>query len=283
MNRAPEPPEPWSDEDFQPVAALADSRYAAAMPAHRLGLLRARLRVRLASRGIPSFSNFHEHYLRGQPNGPDMQLLIDLGTVNHTSFFRESGPLTYVADALAAKVRVAGGNTVRVWSAGCSAGQEPYSLAMLLAERLPGPTPSGIEIFASDLSRDMVEAAARAVYDDRDLGGLSEARLKRFFLRGMGVQSGTCRVCPEIRRLVSFRHFDLRSAEWPIPTGLDVVLCRNVLIYFSEVERPLMLDRLASRLKDGGLLVVGHCEILPERPGILTKEAPSVLRKVATS
>lgn len=274
-------PEPWSDEDFRPVAALVASRHGPGMPAHRLGLLRARLRVRLMSAGIPSFAWFHQHRLLGFPDGPDMQLLVDLGTVNHTSFFREPVPLIRLADELVARVRVAGPNPVRVWSAGCSAGQEPYSLAMLLAERLPGPAPVNIEILASDLSRDIVEAAARAIYDDRDLGGLSDERLHRFFLRGRGVRRGTCRVTPEVRRLITFRQFDLRAAEWPIPTGLDAILCRNVLIYFEEAERPRILDRLAAKLRDGGLLVVGHCEIVPDRPGRLAKEAPSIMRKVA--
>ncbi len=287
MSRAPDShrvaPEPWSDEDFRTIASLAVSRHCLAMPAHRLGLLRARLRVRLASRGIPSFSNFHEYLIRGGPDGPDMQLLIDLGTVNHTTFFREPGPLLRIADDLAARVRVAGPNPVRAWSAGCSAGQEPYSLAMLLAERLTLPLPSQIEILASDLSRDVLEAAARAVYDDRDLSGVSDDRLKRFFLQGRGVQDGTCRVSPEIRRVVTFRNFDLRSSEWPIPSGLDAILCRNVLIYFSEAERPAMLDRLAAKLKPGGLLVLGHCEILPDRPGSLVKDSSSALKKVVAS
>lgn len=273
--------EPWSEDDFRAVANLVRVRHGAPLPAHRLSLLRARLRVRLAARGIPSFTSFHDEHLIGRPDGPAMQLLIDLGTVNHTSFFREPGPLGRLADALVERLRVAGPNPVRVWSAGCSAGQEPYSLVMLLAERVPLPSQSQVEILASDVSLDVVQAAARAIYDVRSLAEISNERLRRFFLRGRESRHGFCRVSPEVRQLVAFRHFDLRSAAWPVPSGLDAILCRNVLIYFSEAERLATLDRLAARLRDGGLLLVGNCEILAERPGILAKVAPSLFRKVA--
>lgn len=276
-------PEPWSETDFRQVAALVKSRHSSPIPNHRLGLLKARLRVRLAARNIPSFSWFYEHQLRGRPDGPDMQLLIDLCTVNHTSFFREPIPLGLLADDLVERVRVAGSTPVRVWSAGCSAGQEPYSLAMLLAERLPLPSRSQIEILASDVSLDILESAARAIYDGRAVAELSSDRLRRFFLRGRGTRHGFCRVTPEIRNLVTFRHFSLKDAEWPVPSGLDAILCRNVLIYFNESERIDMLDRLAGRLKDGGLLAVGNCEIMPDRPRLLAKHAPSLFRKVAAS
>ena len=276
-------PVPWSDDDFLTVAALVKSRHTAPIPAHRLGLLKARLRVRLAARNIPSFSWFYENQLRGRPDGPDMQLLIDLCTVNHTSFFREPIPLGLLADDLVDRVRTAGAVPVRVWSAGCSAGQEPYSLAMLLAERLPLPSRSQVEILASDVSLDILETAARAIYEGRAVAELSDDRLRRFFLRGQGARHGFCRVSPEIRQLVTFRHFNLKGAEWPVPTELDAILCRNVLIYFTESERLEMLDRLASRLKVGGLLAVGNCEIFPDRPGKLIKHATSLFRKVAAS
>jgi chemotaxis protein methyltransferase CheR len=103
--------------------------------------------------------------------------------------------------------------------------------------------------------------------------------LRRFFLRGLARRQGTFRVIPELRQLVEFRHFDLKAADWPVPTGLDAILCRNVLIYFDEAERTLTLERLAAKLRPGGLLVVGSCEILPDLGGRLTKVAPSVLRK----
>jgi chemotaxis protein methyltransferase CheR len=233
---------------------------------------------------MPSFTWFYEHEIAHCPGGSGMQLLVDLTTINHSSFFREPVPLRALAEHLAGLIRGRRGGepAVRAWSAGCAAGQEPYSLAMLLAELIPGLTRGALEIWASDVALGMVRAGARAVYEARDLAEVGPERLRRFFLRGTGPQQGSYRVAPEIRDLVTFLHQDLRRPEWTIAGDLDAILCRNVAIYFDEAERLALLDRLASRLRDGGWLVVGNCEILPERPGVLLKIAPSIFRKVAT-
>lgn len=276
-------PDPWSDEDFLPVERIFRSRsHGGTLTSQRLGLIRSRLKDRLESRGIASFAEFHELHLHARTDGPGLQLLIDLTTVNHTSFFREAITLGKLADHLAALVRsrIPGSAPVRVWSAGCSGGQEPYSLAMLVAELLPGLPPSSIEIRATDISLEIVRSAARAIYQARELTELSPERLRRFFLRGRATKQGTYRITPEIRSLVTFQHFDLHRPSWPLQTAFDAILCRNVAIYFTEAARPVLLDRLAQRLLPGGWLVVGNAEILPERPGLLERIGPSIFRKV---
>ncbi len=210
-----------------------------------------------------------------------MQMLIDLSTVNHTAFFREEKALRFLAERLAERLRpgVARSGPVRVWSAGCSAGQEPYSLAILLMERVPLLAPDQLQIWATDLSLEMIHHGARAIYDAKSLADVPANRLRRFFLRGRGRRYGVYRIVPEVRRLVAFQQFDLRSATWPASGEFDAILCRNVAIYFNESERVRLLDRLTGRLREGGWLVVGHCEILPERPACLEKLAPSIFRK----
>ena len=274
-------PEPWSDEDFLPVAGALGTRRGEPLAPHRLALLVARLRSRLEARGIPSFGWFHDRMLKHRPDGEGMQLLIDLSTINHTAFFREEAQLLELASFLQGRLRAGGFAPVRVWSAGCSAGQEPYSLAIALAERLPGLGPGQFEIWASDLSLEMVRLAARAIYQRKELAELAPGRLRPFFLRGRGPNAGRYRVAPEIRRLVTFQQFDLRDPEWPLPGDFDAILCRNVLIYFSEAERGPLLDRLAARLRPDGRLLVGNCEILAERPGLLRKHAPSTFRRAS--
>jgi chemotaxis protein methyltransferase CheR len=151
---------------------------------------------------------------------------------------------------------------------------------MMLAEGLPGVSPAAIEIRATDIALGIVRSAARAIYEARDLADVSPERLRRFFLRGRGTRQGSYRIAPEIRRPVTFQHLDLRKPSWPLPEEFEAILCRNVAIYFGESERLLLMDRLAGRLRPGGWLVVGNCEILPERPGSLQKVAASVFRKV---
>jgi chemotaxis protein methyltransferase CheR len=276
-------PEPWTDADFRPVEAVLRARPHGGAPlSQRLGLIRSRLQVRLQARGIPSFTWFHDRHLHARIDGAGMQLLIDLSTVNHSTFFREPIQLQALAGHLAERVRrrspTAG--PVRVWSAGCSEGQEPYSLAMMLAESLPGGSAPAIEIRATDIALGIVRSAARAIYTARDLADVAPERLRRFFLRGRGPRQGSYRIAPEIRRLVTFQHLDLRQPSWPLPEDFEAILCRNVAIYFGAAERLVLLDRLAARLRPGGWLVVGNCEILPERPGRLQKIAASIFRRV---
>jgi chemotaxis protein methyltransferase CheR len=280
---APSAPEPWSDADFLSVAAILRARPHGGAPSRqRLGLIRSRLQARLQARGIPSFTWFHDHHLHARDDGAGMQLLIDLSTINHSTFFREPVPLQALTDHLAGLVRARSpaAGPVRVWSAGCAAGQEPYSLAMLLAERLPGVSSAAIEIRATDIALEIVRSAARAIYAARDLAEVSPERLRRFFLRGRGTRQGSYRIAPEIRRLVTFQHLDLRKPNWPLPQVFEAILCRNVAIYFGEAERLVLLDRLAALLRPGGWLVVGNCEILPERPGLLQKVSASIFRRV---
>lgn len=284
QSRAHSPIVAWSDIDFRPIEALLLKRQQGAGPLspQRLSLIRARLQVRLETLGMPSFTWFYDHELIPHPMGAGMQVLIDLTTINHSTFFREPTTLRALAEHVATQVRnrPPGANPVQVWSAGCAAGQEPYSLVMLVAELVPTVGRDLLEVLASDVALSMVRSGARAVYEARELSEVSEERLRRFFLRGREGKLGLYRVAPEVRDLVAFQHFDLRRPDWPIPTRVDAILWRNVAIYFDEEERLALFDRLAERLHGGGLLVVGNCEILPERPE-LRKIAPSMFRKVA--
>lgn len=246
-----------------------------------MGLLQARLRSRVQAKGFTSFSQFNERVLKVDPNGPGMQLLIDLSTVNHTAFFREPAHFTFMIERVSAYLREQPGVPVRLWSAGCSTGQEPFSMAMALAETFPGVGPQRAEIWASDLSREVLEAAARAIYRDREVQGVSPARLRRFFLRGHGPRAGSYRVVPEIRDLIKFRHLDLRNPSWPLPSDFHMIFCRNVSIYFAEEERMELFNRLAQHLRVGGWLLIGNGEILPYVPAAFKKHSPSIFRKEA--
>jgi chemotaxis protein methyltransferase CheR len=248
---------------------------------HRMGLLQARLRSRLQANGFTSFTLFNDRVLKADPTGAGMQLLIDLSTVNHTAFFREPAHFTFLAERVAASLKDAPGAQIRLWSAGCSTGQEPYSMAMSLAETISGLSPQRVEIWASDLSREVLITAARAIYNTRDVQGVSPARLRRFFLRGHGPRAGSYRIVPEIRDLIKFRHLDLRNPTWPLPADFHMIFCRNVSIYFAEDERMDLLNRLAQQLRPGGWLAMGNGEIIQGVPASLRKQSPSIYRKEA--
>jgi len=272
-------PEPWSEKDFASIVVFLRTQIGISLEPHRMGLLQARLRSRLQGKGVGSFAQFHEQVLKADPTGWGTQLLIDLSTVNHTSFFREPAHFTFLNDQVATWLKESPTANVRIWSAGCSSGQEPYSMAMALAETLPHHGLAKVEIWGSDLSLEMLKVAAGAIYTARDVQGVSPARLRRFFLLGRGPREGSFRIVPEIRDLVKFRHLDLRNAVWPVPADFHVVFCRNVSIYFSDEERLVLLDRLSQHLRPGGWLVMGNGEILPYVPAMLRKHSPSIFQK----
>jgi chemotaxis protein methyltransferase CheR len=274
-------PEPWSEKDFTPIIAFLRNQIGITLELHRMGLLQARLRSRLQSKGFSSFSQFHEQVLRAEPGGWGAQLLIDLSTVNHTSFFREPAHFTILCEKVGGWLKDAPGSTVRIWSAGCSSGQEPYSIAMALAEVLPPHGLAKVDIWASDLSLEMLRVAAGAIYTARDVQGVSPARLRRFFLLGKGPREGSFRIVPEVRDLVKFRHLDLRNTPWAVPGDFHIIFCRNVSIYFAEDERMVLLEHLSQHLRPGGWLIMGNGEILPAVPSSLRKHSPSLYQREA--
>ncbi len=272
-------PEPWSEKDFAPIMSFLRHQVGITLEAHRMGLLQARLRSRLQVKAITSFTQFFEQVLKVDPGGWGAQLLIDLSTVNHTSFFREPGHFTFMAEKVAGWIKESPGMNVRIWSAGCSSGQEPYSMAMVLAESIASFSSQKLDLWASDLSLEMLKIAAGAIYTTRDVQGITPARLRRFFLLGRGPREGSFRVVPEIRDLVKFRHLDLRNPTWAVPNDFPMIFCRNVSIYFAEDERLTLLNRLAQHLRPGGWLAMGNGEILPEVPHSLRKHSPSLFQK----
>jgi chemotaxis protein methyltransferase CheR len=276
----PTPPEPWSEQDFAPIVAFLRSQIGITLEPHRMGLLQARLRSRLQARGFVSFIQFSERVLKVDPTGPGMQLLIDLSTVNHTAFFREPAHFTFMAEHVSALLKE-GVTSVKIWSAGCSTGQEPYSMAMVLAESIPNLPARRVELWASDLSEEVLTTARRAIYQESDVKGVSPARLRRFFLRGRGPRDGSYRVVPEIRDLIAtrFQRIDLRNPSWPLPNDFHMIFCRNVSIYFADEERMALLNHLAQHLRTGGWLVMGNGEILSSVPASLRKHLPSIYRK----
>jgi chemotaxis protein methyltransferase CheR len=273
------PPDPWSETDFAPILAFLHHHIGITLEPHRLGLLQARLRSRLQARSVTSFTQFCERVLKADPNGPGTQLLIDLSTVNHTSFFREPAHFTLMTEHVATLWKQGPASPIRLWSAGCSTGQEPYSMAMAMAEALPGLSPQRVEIWASDLSLEVLKTAANAIYHENEVKGVPAARLRRFFLRGHGPRNGSYRVVPEIRDLIKFRHLDLRNAIWALPTDFHIIFCRNVSIYFAEEERLILMNRLAQHLRPGGWLAMGNGEILSAIPTSLRKCSPSIFGK----
>jgi chemotaxis protein methyltransferase CheR len=213
--------------------------------------------------------------------GAELVRLLDLITTNETRFFRERGHFEFLTTSCYPawkEAAIAGkrSRSIRVWSAACSTGQEPYSIAMTLLEHFPASEGWSIEILASDLSTRALAVAAEGAYELAKSVEIPSRYLLRFMMRGVGSRAGTMRASPALRSAVRFRRINLNEAFDDAPGQFDLVFCCNALIYFSRDGRADVVRRLTGKLAPGGHLFVGHAESLHEHRALVRSVAPTV-------
>ncbi len=259
--------EPITDHEFGLFRNLVYAKTGITLGPQKRHLLHARLGKRLRALGMASFGEYYDHLTTCDPGQEELERFINALTTNKTDFFREPHHFRYLAEVWAPAMRARAARThrrsLRLWSAACSSGEEPYSLAMTLRDAL-GPSLDGFDlrILASDIDTDVLARAAAGVYSRTQVAPVPEALLERHFLKGVGANAGLVRVRPELRALITFRRINLLDDVWPIRARLDVIVCRNVLIYFDRPTQQRLLQRLAALLEDDGLLILGHSESL---------------------
>jgi len=224
-------------------------------------LIASRISRRLRVLGMSSFSDYYALVADRDPERAELRELIDCITTNKTSFFRENHHFEFLRREVLPRVTERSSRRLRIWSAACSSGEEPYSIAITLQEAL-GQNANRHQILASDISAKVLREAELAVYDESQVSELSRRQLERGFLRGRGRWSGRYRVRPELRSLVKFARINLNESSWPIEPGVDLIFCRNALIYFDREAQDGMLRRFADLLSSDGYLFLGHSENL---------------------
>ncbi len=224
------------------------------LPEGKREMVYARLARRLRALGLATFDDYLR-YLELEP--AEWEHCTNALTTNVTSFYREA----HHFEVLARHVRglAPGSDPVRVWSAGCSTGEEPYTIAMCLAEALPEQR---FEVLATDLDTQVLAHAREGVYPLDSVRKLSPERQKRFFLRGTGRHEGKARVRRELAAHVEFRRLNLMDREWALSTRFDAIFCRNVMIYFDKPTQRRLIERFAALVKPHGLFFAGHAESL---------------------
>lgn len=243
------------DADFQRISELMFRVSGIRIEANKKMLVSGRLLKRLKALHL---ADFHSYVQRLQQDSAqeERRLVVDLLTTNETFFFREEAHF----DFLRALIADHPGASWRMWSAACSSGEEVYSLAMLMDQLLPGS--QRWHLLGSDICRHALETASSAIYPLSRAKGVPDAMLRRYCLRGVGEMEGFLQIQPILRQQVSFRCINLNQ---PLPGDLplfDVVFLRNILIYFDQVGKKTLLDRVLNRLHPGGYLFVGHSESL---------------------
>ncbi len=255
-----------SEKVFQKLGAFIEREYGIKMPPVKRVMLESRLQKRLRALQMNSFEEYSKFVFSSDQGQAELVNMVDLATTNKTDFFRESHHFEFlIKNALPTLSKLYGSGQrrpLRLWSAGCSTGEEPYTLAMALfehAERNPG---FRFEILATDLSTKALETGLDAIYSQEKVEPVPYALKRKYLLRSKDKNSDLVRMTPEIRSKVRFEQMNFMDGNYNTGDRMDIIFCRNVIIYFDRPTQNMILGRLAENLIPGGYLFMGHAETL---------------------
>ena len=250
-----------TDSLFQKFGALIYQKTGIYLKPEKKELLNARLGKRLRACGIDSFKKYYDYVLHDK-SGEELIHLIDSVSTNFTSFFREQSHFDFLtATALPSlmEARKGGRKNLTFWSAACSSGEEPYTLAMVVEEFLEKCPGWHYKITATDISTRVLAQAKRGVYANDRITKVPPLFLKKYFQRGVGKSAGYVKIKEEIKQKLSFDRFNLMG-DFPWRAELDVIFCRNVMIYFNRETQQELVEKFYNALTPGGYLFIGHSE-----------------------
>ena len=246
-------------------------------------LLRARLGKLLRGRGFRSYRAYYE-YVRGDASGNELCALIDAISTNTTHLFRERQHFDFLAEVLRARwvdaAASARPRNLRIWSAGCSSGEEPYSIAMTVDDTLAPLGRYDWKLLATDVSTRMLAKAREGVFEAHRLGTVPDTFRRRYFVPAAGA-AGCVQIRPELRQRICFSRLNLMDEQFPFRHGFDFIFCRNVMIYFDRATQTRLVAKFARHLRPGGHLLIGHSESLNNIEHPLTYVRPTIYRRGA--
>lgn len=248
----------FSERDFKFIRDLVMERTGIVLSEIKRDMVYGRLSRRIRALGLSKFSQYCD--ILKSEDQHELKEFTNAITTNLTSFFRENHHFEHLKDVILPKLMAEKSDRkLRIWSAGCSTGEEPYSIAMTIKETIPASQDWDIKILATDLDTNVLERGAMGVYDVERVAGIAKHRLKRWFHKGKGSNDGVVRVSSELREMITFRQLNLMH-EWPMSGLFDVIFCRNVVIYFDKPTQKVLFDRYSDILPNNGFLFLGHSE-----------------------
>lgn len=249
----------YTRDDFDFLRKISNEHSGILVPDDKFDMFYSRLSKRVRLHGLVNFKEYCQ-YLKNNPE-KEFTAFINAVTTNLTSFFREKHHFEYLEKTVIPEVlkRNSTKKSIKVWSAGCSTGEEPYSLAMTLLENVPSDW--DISILATDLDTNVLQTAADGIYSNDRVDGLSAKTLKKWFKKGKGGNAVKVKMNPELQEVIHFKQLNLMK-EWPIKNNFDFIFCRNVLIYFDRETKERLAQRYGGLLAIGSHLFIGHSESL---------------------
>lgn len=267
-----------TNQEFEVLSEFIYEQFGIKMPMAKKTLLECRLQKRLRALNLEDFAQYIE--LLFSKGGIEQELfqMANVVTTNKTDFFRESAHFDFLKslDWNNYFGGEASGKMLKAWSSACSSGEEPYTLSMVLNE-IGG---FDHQILATDLSQDALQKAVTAIYPEQRVQPVPLHYKQKYFLRNKDPKKPLLRITPEIRKKVSFRQLNLMDAGFDLPAKMDLIFCRNVLIYFDRLTQEKVIRKLTTHLKEGGYLFIGHSESISDFRLPLAQVKSTIYRKV---
>jgi len=252
----------FTKKDFDFLRTISNSRTGIVVSDDKFDMFYARLSRRLRKLGLSDFKQYCG-FIEADDSGEEVLELVNAITTNLTAFFRENHHFEFLANTVLPKLLRENKDErkIRIWSAGCSTGEEPYSLAITLKENLPANLHWDTQILATDIDSNVLSKASKGVYAEDRVKDMSKQKLRDWFMKGAGSNAGSVRIKQDARSLIKFGQLNLME-NWSVGDIKDVIFCRNVVIYFDRESKTNLINRYADNLKDGGYLFIGHSESL---------------------
>lgn len=269
-----------TDREFQLFRDIIFRETGINMSDRKRNLIVARLSKRLRALNLASFSEYYQYLTESHDAGDELINLINRVTTNKTDFFRERHHFEFLMDTVLPSYieesRRGRERRLRIWSAGCSSGEEPYSIAMTLSEAFQNERGWDIKILATDLDTEILTCASRGTYSSQQITPVPIGYISKYFIRSPEGYT----VCPQIKNMVTFRKLNLMEPTFPMKRPFDLIFCRNVMIYFNDRTKADLIRKFHMHLKDDGYMFIGHSESLMNMKHMFRFLKHTVYRKV---
>jgi len=271
-----------TNTEFNKLSVFILNNYGIKLPIGKKTMLEGRLQKRLRALNINSFKDYCDYFFSKEGQQMEVPDMIDVVTTNKTDFFRESVHFDFLTNTILPKYLKDNFSSkpFKIWSAGCSTGEEPYTLAMVLSDFSEKYTSFNYNIFATDISVKALNAAIAGVYSQEKVSPIPYIFKKKYLLKSRDVQKKTVRIIPELRTKVDFKRFNFLDGVVNYAQNFNVVFCRNVLIYFDRPTQEKVILKLCSKLEPGGYLFLGHSESISNMNLPLVQIQPTTFKKI---
>lgn len=269
-----------SQEDFKAFSDYIYAEFGIKMPDIKRVMLQGRLLKRIRELKMSSYAEYKTYFFSEEGQRKELYDFLSVVTTNKTDFFRESAHFDFLSQEVLPGFMAEGRTNIKVWSAACSSGEEPYTISIVLNEFKETHPQLNFKILGTDISSNVLDKAAKGVYPEKTVDVIPMHLKRKYFLRSKDRTTPTVRVTPQLQQNISLKYLNLMDSVYDITEKYDVIFCRNVLIYFDRETQEKVVTKLCRHLAPGGYLMIGHSESIANMDLPLKNIKPTMFKRI---